>query len=671
GRPVGVGRSHSDLQHGRRYIAAQQQQQLPSLAFLRDSLPLGDPSSVVAAAAAASASSATTTADAAGDSGIGTAVGDGSVSASAASNFVCRNCGHPQHQQQLARRLAGGKQKRSQSLDTTAASAAAAAAAAADEAEAAESKSAERLRRAARRRVARATDSSRKQRGGLGGSGAKRTLSEPHRLCSVSSATAAGGTAANSGSGAGASGSGVGYDMTQSLTDSQEEESSAAAAATPHRSTTPQAASSSARRDYPDDSDDGGGGGGFRAKKSVSFCDRIQFHSPKGQAAASPTAGSAAAGQIWRGGVGSTVDLGAAAAVLPSGDSPHRQQTLLRRPLSLQLNYDVQVIPQQVGLYGDNDSPPLVFCGSPVGSPRRTAESTAAASQQQRQSRLDRLSQLVSDAIRGVNDLILAATASPLAAGTADASNQQRLSSVLSQSLCPPLHGLLTDELLSSGGSGGSGPGSRLSFGRSRSQLWQLIEETCKPSGQPASRRLNEVLRQVRSVGGLSTERLKFNAFVAACLNSKQLSAWFHHAASSESILKRYYKPGAFLRSAQTVHCELFADLSTSLELLNSHSFGIELAVSASSSVTAAGQNNSRSKPAGQQPLKARHDIKTQQPPPPPPPPPQHQRPAAPAPPPRVQSRLPRPTSSADSATASSSVSIGSSVSSTASSTAA
>ncbi|PAA55614.1 hypothetical protein BOX15_Mlig015046g1, partial [Macrostomum lignano] len=251
GRPVGVGRSHSDLQHGRRYIAAQQQQQLPSLAFLRDSLPLGDPSSVVAAAAAASASSATTTADAAGDSGIGTAVGDGSVSASAASNFVCRNCGHPQHQQQLARRLAGGKQKRSQSLDTTAASAAAAAAAAADEAEAAESKSAERLRRAARRRVARATDSSRKQRGGLGGSGAKRTLSEPHRLCSVSSATAAGGTAANSGSGAGASGSGVGYDMTQSLTDSQEEESSAAAAATPHRSTTPQAASSSARRDYP------------------------------------------------------------------------------------------------------------------------------------------------------------------------------------------------------------------------------------------------------------------------------------------------------------------------------------------------------------------------------------------------------------------------------------
>uniref|UniRef100_A0A1I8IJU1 RUN domain-containing protein n=1 Tax=Macrostomum lignano TaxID=282301 RepID=A0A1I8IJU1_9PLAT len=627
GRPVGVGRSHSDLQHGRRYIAAQQQQQLPSLAFLRDSLPLADPSSVAAAAAAASASSATTTADAAGDSGIGTAVGDGSVSASAASNFVCRNCGHPQHQQQLARRLAGGKQKRSQSLDTTAASAAAAAA---DEAEAPESKSAERLRRAARRRVARATDSSRKQRGGLGGSGAKRTLSEPHRLCSVSSAAAAGGTAANSGSGAGASGSGVGYEMTQSLTDSQEEESSAAAAATPHRSTTPQAASSSARRDYPDDSDDGGGG--FRAKKSVSFCDRIQFHSPKGQAAASPTAGSAAAGQIWRGGVGSTVDLGAAAAVLPSGDSPHRQQTLLRRPLSLQLNYDVQVIPQQVGLYGDNDSPPLVFCGSPVGSPRRTAESTAAAaSQQQRQSRLDRLSQLVSDAIRGVNDLILAATASPLAAGTADASDQQRqqqrLSSVLSQSLCPPLHGLLTDELLSSGGSGGSGPGSRLSFGRSRSQLWQLIEETCKPSGQPASRRLNEVLRQVRSVGGLSTERLKFNAFVAACLNSKQLSAWFHHAASSESILKRYYKPGAFLRSAQTVHCELFADLSTSLELLNSHSFGIELAASASSSVTAAGQNNSRSKPAGQQPLKARHDIKTQQPPPPPPP--QHQRPAA------------------------------------------
>uniref|UniRef100_A0A1I8FH14 HECT domain-containing protein n=1 Tax=Macrostomum lignano TaxID=282301 RepID=A0A1I8FH14_9PLAT len=517
-------------------------QQLPSLALPARSLPLGDPFVCRCCAGRASQPRlATTTGRPCRRLRIADAVGDGSVSASAAFEF-CPLCvetaASPQHQQQLARRLAGGKSRSDRSpfglqqplcgcLLPRAGPLM-------------RRKRPNQIGRAsstrARRRVARATDSSRKQRGGLGGSGAKRTLSEPHRLLLRQlSATAAGDTA-------------TGWHLAH-LEAAEEESSAAAAAATPHRSTTPQCGFLVGKARLPPTNF--GGGGGFRARSRCQPDCRL---------------GCCRSDLARR--RRSTVDLGAAAAVLPSGDSPHVSRLCCGPAAQFAIELRCTGHPAAVGLYGDNDSPPLVFCGSPVGSPRRTAESTAAASQQQqRQSRLDRLSQLVSDAIRGVNDLILAATAPRWLPARPTPPTSSGCPGVLSQSLCPPLHGLLTDELLVFWRQRRQRPGSPA--------LWQLIEETCKPSGQPASRRLNEVLR-VRSVGGLSTERLKFNAFVAACLN------------------------------AQTVHCELFADLSTSLELLNSHSFGIELAVSASSSVTAAGQNNSRT--GRQQPLKARHE---------------------------------------------------------------
>uniref|UniRef100_A0A1I8JAP2 WSC domain-containing protein n=1 Tax=Macrostomum lignano TaxID=282301 RepID=A0A1I8JAP2_9PLAT len=227
---------------------------------------------------------------------------------------------------------------------------------------------------------------------------------------------------------------------------------------------------------------------------------------------------------------------------------------------------------KSVGLYGgDSDSPPLLFHGSPPESPRAVGE----------KSHRQRLQTLVSDAIRGVNDLLLA---------IASGGDPQ---SAAARRLCPPLHGLLTDELLAPGSGGAASStssaaspaapssavtaSSRLGFGvvKNRSHLWQMIEESCKPG--PYNTLFSEALRSVRSISGLSLERLKFNAFVMACLNTRILLSWLVELARNEALLKRYYRQTAFIRGCHNRYCELFADLTTALELLLSHAFAFDL----------------------------------------------------------------------------------------------
>uniref|UniRef100_A0A1I8JB05 RUN domain-containing protein n=1 Tax=Macrostomum lignano TaxID=282301 RepID=A0A1I8JB05_9PLAT len=257
--------------------------------------------------------------------------------------------------------------------------------------------------------------------------------------------------------------------------------------------------------------DDGAGSnGGFRAKKSVSFCDR-----PPSAPTSAPTNRRST----------SRKNSAAGLSTATANASTSTSKSKIRRPLSLQLNdLTTNVIPKQVGLYGgDSDSPPLLFHGSPPESPRAVGE----------KSHRQRLQTLVSDAIRGVNDLLLA---------IASGGDPQ---SAAARRLCPPLHGLLTDELLAPGSGGAASStssaaspaapssavtaSSRLGFGvvKNRSHLWQMIEESCKPG--PYNTLFSEALRSVRSISGLSLERLKFNAFVMACLKQ---------AACSQQALK-------------------------------------------------------------------------------------------------------------------------------------
>lgn len=76
--------------------------------------------------------------------------------------------------------------------------------------------------------------------------------------------------------------------------------------------------------------------------------------------------------------------------------------------------------------------------------------------------------------------------------------------------LLPPLSTLVCDGL-----NMGNGRAAGL-FAKFRNRLWPVIEESCR---QGVSHRvLSEVLREVKALPGITTEKTKFKAFVCACL---------------------------------------------------------------------------------------------------------------------------------------------------------
>ncbi|PAA70571.1 hypothetical protein BOX15_Mlig005653g2 [Macrostomum lignano] len=239
------------------------------------------------------------------------------------------------------------------------------------------------------------------------------------------------------------------------------------------------------------------------------------------------------------------------------------------------IGQDFHVIPQSVGLYGDDeDSPPLEFCGSPVSSkPAQTAAPSRLPVPESPTRQLNRLSAQAASAV----EQLISICSLP--------SNGQS-SSVIVGLLCRSLYSLVSNGLaMSSAWStakfvnqfGGNVSKARtvqqrsLLLKKSRlmaSPLCLLVEESCA-SCVPIGLKLSAIVRQINASKSESNgEQGRFDAFVVACLNAGFLSAWLKHLCSNTDLLKRNYRPLALLRQGTPASLNSLARLCSLLDRL-------------------------------------------------------------------------------------------------------
>ncbi|VDN98595.1 unnamed protein product [Rodentolepis nana] len=174
-----------------------------------------------------------------------------------------------------------------------------------------------------------------------------------------------------------------------------------------------------------------------------------------------------------------------------------------------------------------------------------------------------------------------------------------------------PLMILISDGLLP--------PQTRAIFAsKPKSRIWTLVEDSCRPSwssqvcerllatdagdddaadgdddnaklgtsipaylGKIEHHILNEAVNQVKAITGAISEKLRFRAFVCACLNQRALLLWLNSLVSNDPLLKRYYCEGAFIRQCRSALQGLYADLTTHIEQLLNYPFNFDLAAEA------------------------------------------------------------------------------------------
>ncbi|OON18484.1 RUN domain protein, partial [Opisthorchis viverrini] len=242
-----------------------------------------------------------------------------------------------------------------------------------------------------------------------------------------------------------------------------------------------------------------------------------------------------------------------------------------------------KVIPRNWGLYGQ-ETPLAEF--NPRNSPGRD---TNQPGELPRQSDVDvRYHAMVNDVIKAVQETVAyystATTSNPDAAGngctTADPLPYSAIAALGSAGRQPllavvgPLTVLLSDGLLP--------PTKPIFITKPRTRLWQMVEESCRPGpllSGVAYRVLSDAVSQVKALTSITLEKVKFKAFICACLNAKALPMWLNAVVANESLLSRFYCEDAFVRQCRATQRGLHADLLTHLEQLLAYPFNLDLAV--------------------------------------------------------------------------------------------
>ncbi|VUZ54377.1 unnamed protein product [Hymenolepis diminuta] len=264
---------------------------------------------------------------------------------------------------------------------------------------------------------------------------------------------------------------------------------------------------------------------------------------------------------------------------------------------------DPKVIPKSWGLYGHDPLPLAVFQPS-------NEDTSSDVSSTTKPSDVDvRYHAMVMDVVRAVQETIAYFCQSTISSGTPEGSNITGSSSSGSGGTGIPKPVQHTpnyrcySSLAALGGSGRSSlvavvnplmvlisdgllpPQTRAIFtSKPKSRIWTLVEDSCRPSaylGKIEHHILNEAVNQVKAITGAISEKLRFRAFVCACLNQRALLLWLNSLVSNDPLLKRYYCEGAFIRQCRSALQGLYADLTTHIEQLLNYPFSFDLAAEA------------------------------------------------------------------------------------------
>ncbi|XP_033114777.1 uncharacterized protein LOC117115180 [Anneissia japonica] len=120
-------------------------------------------------------------------------------------------------------------------------------------------------------------------------------------------------------------------------------------------------------------------------------------------------------------------------------------------------------------------------------------------------------------------------------------------------------------------------------IGRMKNSIWQVVEATTELG--PGTRSLYELVCLIQEQKSLSTDALKFNAFIFGLLSvstllhgsTKCLEVWLNHIRRHPDIVKSYFDQNAFLSQCNRKTSQLFNDLLVAVQPLSLLPFKLAL----------------------------------------------------------------------------------------------
>ncbi|XP_071943558.1 uncharacterized protein [Antedon mediterranea] len=112
-------------------------------------------------------------------------------------------------------------------------------------------------------------------------------------------------------------------------------------------------------------------------------------------------------------------------------------------------------------------------------------------------------------------------------------------------------------------------------IGRAKNSIWQVVEATTELG--PGTRSLYELVCLIQEQKSLSTDMLKFNAFIFGLLSTKCLEVWLNHIRRHPDIVRTYYEKNAFLCQCSTSMNQFFNDLMVAVQPLSLLPFKLAL----------------------------------------------------------------------------------------------
>uniref|UniRef100_UPI00358F36C3 AP-4 complex accessory subunit RUSC2-like isoform X2 n=1 Tax=Myxine glutinosa TaxID=7769 RepID=UPI00358F36C3 len=204
------------------------------------------------------------------------------------------------------------------------------------------------------------------------------------------------------------------------------------------------------------------------------------------------------------------------------------------------------------------EKPPEEFCLSPEAS-------TMSLSMDVSEKR--GLVQAVNSAV----DLVVAhfgTTRDPgLKAKMGDSAICPNVGHLLLKYLCPAIAGALGDGLRPF----------QLDFivGRRKNSLWHVVEASTQPG--TSTKALNALYSQLSQMLELSTNTMRFNAFIFGLLNLCCLDTWLSHLHEQEGVVNAYYQTGSLLDRSHPPCVPLFEEILLLLQPLVLLPFKLDL----------------------------------------------------------------------------------------------
>uniref|UniRef100_A0A8C4R388 RUN and SH3 domain containing 2 n=1 Tax=Eptatretus burgeri TaxID=7764 RepID=A0A8C4R388_EPTBU len=133
--------------------------------------------------------------------------------------------------------------------------------------------------------------------------------------------------------------------------------------------------------------------------------------------------------------------------------------------------------------------------------------------------------------------------------------------------LCPAIAGVLGDGLRPF----------QLDFivGRRKNSLWHVVEASRQPG--TSTKPLNALYSQLNQMFELSTNNMRFNAFIFGLLNLCCLDTWLSHLHEQEGVVNAYYQTGSLLDKSHPPCLPLFEEILLLLQPLVLLPFHLDL----------------------------------------------------------------------------------------------